>query len=94
MHEKYIDQLNCREANRKAACAKAEKLRKGELMKEEGSVQRKDAIKAAKNALVFGARDAINEFQHQQAKVLSDLFDEEARGDDDNDEEENGQVLF
>ncbi|PWA97937.1 hypothetical protein CTI12_AA024690 [Artemisia annua] len=70
LHEKYIDQLNCREANRKAACAKAEKLRKGEVMKEEGSAQRKDAIKAAKNALVFGARDAINEFQHQQATLI------------------------
>ncbi|GJV94347.1 homeodomain-like protein [Tanacetum coccineum] len=94
MHEKYIDQLNCREANRKAACAKAEKLCKGEAMKEEGSVQRKNAIKAAKNALLFGARDAINEFQHQQGTVLSDLFDEEVCGDNDEDEEENGQVLF
>lgn len=91
LHEKYIDQLNCREANRKAAFAKAEKVNKRKVTKQDNSVERKDAIKAAKNALVFGARDAINEFRYQQATVLSNLFDEECGVDAD---EDNGLVLF
>ncbi|XP_071707545.1 uncharacterized protein [Rutidosis leptorrhynchoides] len=83
LHEKYIDQLNCREAKRKAAYAKAEKVHQIKGMKQESSVERKNAIKDAKNALVFGAKDAINEFQHYQAKVLSNLFDNECDVDAD-----------
>ncbi|KAM0068080.1 putative transcription factor MYB-HB-like family [Helianthus debilis subsp. tardiflorus] len=90
LHEKYIDLLNCREANRKAASAKAAKVDKSKVVKQEGSVERKEAIKAAKNALVFGAKDAIDEFQHQQATALNDLFDYESGADDD---EENDEVL-
>ncbi|KAI3808485.1 hypothetical protein L1987_24436 [Smallanthus sonchifolius] len=88
LHEKYIDLLNCREANRKAASAKAGKLDKSKVMKQENSAERKAAIKAAKNALVFGAKDAINEFQHQQATALHDLFDyaSGADADEDNDQ--------
>lgn len=88
LHEKYIDQLHCREANRKAACAKAEKLHQSKLMKQESSAQRKYAIRAAKSALVFDAKDAINEFQHQQAMALS--FDDESGADID---EENGEAF-
>ncbi|KAI3747814.1 hypothetical protein L6452_10482 [Arctium lappa] len=88
LHEKYIDLLHCREANRKAACAKTEKLHQSKLMKQESSAQRKDAIRAAKNALVFDARDAINEFQHQQATTLS--FDDESGADVD---EENSEAF-
>lgn len=84
LHEKYIDLLNCREANRKAASAKAEKLDKTKVMKQESSAERKDAMKAAKNALVFGAKDAIDEFQHQQAAALN-LFDYESGDDVDED---------
>lgn len=91
LHEKYIDQLNCREAKRKAAYAKAEKLHQSKGMKPESSVERKNAIKDAKNALVFDARDAINKFQHHQAKVLSNLFDYESGADADDD---NCQILL
>lgn len=78
LHEKYIDQLNCREANRKAASLKDE--RKG--IKHVSSVQRKDAIKAAKFALVDDAKDAINKFQDKQIKALSSIFDDESGGSD------------
>ncbi|KAD5960913.1 hypothetical protein R6Q59_013936 [Mikania micrantha] len=90
LHEKYIDLLNCREANRKAASAKAGKANKSKVMKQESSAERKEMVKAAKNALVFGAKDAINEFQHQQAKALNDFFDCES-GDDA--EEDTNQVF-
>ncbi|KAI7742973.1 hypothetical protein M8C21_014000 [Ambrosia artemisiifolia] len=85
LHEKYIDLLNCREANRKAASVKASKLDKSKVVKQESSAERKEAIKAAKNALVFGAKDAINEFQHQQATALNNLFDNESGDDADED---------
>nr|XP_043634840.1 uncharacterized protein LOC122605939 isoform X2 [Erigeron canadensis] len=88
LHEKYIDQLNCREAKRKAANEKAEKLDKSKGMKQESSAERKIAIKTAKNALVFSARDAINEFQHQQATALNDFFDYESGTDSDKDDSE------
>ncbi|KAI3798941.1 hypothetical protein L1987_34226 [Smallanthus sonchifolius] len=91
LHEKYIDLLNCREASRKVASAKAEKVNKSEVVKQESSVERKNAIKAAKNALVFCAKDAINEFQHHQATMLSDVFYYESDGDAD---EDNDQVFF
>ncbi|KAK1440647.1 hypothetical protein QVD17_06476 [Tagetes erecta] len=90
LHEKYIDLLNCREANRKAASAKSEKLDKSKVKKQESSAERKDAIKAAKNALVFGAKDAIDEFQHQQSAALNNLFDYESGDDVD---EDNDQVF-
>ncbi|KAI3794168.1 hypothetical protein L1987_36796 [Smallanthus sonchifolius] len=91
LHEKYIDLLNCREASRKLASAKAEKVAKNEVVKQESSVERKNAIKAAKNALVFGAKDAIDKFQHQQATILSDVFYYES---DDDADEDNDQVFF
>lgn len=86
LHEKYIDQLNCREANRKAASSKEEK--KG--ITHDSSVRRKDAIKAAKNALVFDAKDAISQFQDLQVNALSIIYDDES----DSDKENEGQCLF
>ncbi|XP_071712891.1 uncharacterized protein [Rutidosis leptorrhynchoides] len=77
LHEKYIDQLNCREANRKAASLRVE--RKG--ISVESSVQRKNAIEAAKFALAFDAKDAINKFQDQEVKALSSIFDDEIGSD-------------
>nr|XP_043618052.1 uncharacterized protein LOC122589794 [Erigeron canadensis] len=90
LHEKYIDQLNCREANRRARSTKQEKLHKSKGGTHDSSVQRKEAIKAAKFALVFDAKDAINKFQDQQARALSSIFDDEIGSDD----EEDGQDLF
>ncbi|XP_076952609.1 uncharacterized protein LOC143626379 [Bidens hawaiensis] len=88
LHEKYIDLLNCREANRKAASVKSEKANNKSKAVKQGSAERKEAVKAAKNALVFGAKDAIDEFQNQQATALCDLFDCESGGDDDEDDDQ------
>ena len=94
LHEKYIDQLHCREENRKVASKKGGKGKSGEEggVKGESSGKRKDAVKAAKNALVFGARDAISEFECKQGMALIDVFEDECGVDDDNDDDD--QVLF
>ncbi|XP_023751889.1 uncharacterized protein LOC111900247 isoform X1 [Lactuca sativa] len=94
LHEKYIDQLHCREASRKVASKKAEKYSsRSEGVKGGSSEKRKDAIKVAKNALVFGARDAINEFEFKQGMALIDIFEDECIvGDDDDDDDDGGQV--
>nr|GEV67498.1 homeodomain-like protein [Tanacetum cinerariifolium] len=81
LHEKYIDQLNCREANRKAASSKQDKVLMSKSIKQGSSVKRKDAIKAAKFALLFNAKDAISQFQDQQVRVLSSVFDDECGSD-------------
>ncbi|PWA88562.1 homeodomain-like protein [Artemisia annua] len=86
LHEKYIDQLNCREANRKAASSKQDKVLMSKSIKQDSSVKRKDAIKAAKFALLFNAKDAINHFQDQQVKALSSVFDDECGSDYEEDE--------
>lgn len=85
LHDKYIDQLRSREAKRKAASARATKCSKKEDRKVGHSTEKLDAIKAAKNALVFDARDAINQFQHLQANALTNGFSDE---DEDEDEYE------
>ena len=55
-------------------------------IKHDSSVKRKDAIKAAKFALLFNAKDAINQFQDQQVKALSSEFDDECGSDYEEDE--------
>ncbi|KAF2295737.1 hypothetical protein GH714_033773 [Hevea brasiliensis] len=45
LHEKYIDQLHCREAKRRAACARAGKENCGQA-----NIQKIDVVRAAKNA--------------------------------------------
>ncbi|KAI3519347.1 hypothetical protein L1887_08381 [Cichorium endivia] len=90
LHEKYIDQLHCREESRKVASKKAGKCSGSEGVKGESSGQRKDAFKAAKNALVFGARDAISEFECKQGMALIDVFEDECVDDD----EDGGQLSF
>ncbi|XP_052197067.1 uncharacterized protein LOC127804272 [Diospyros lotus] len=72
LHEKYIDQLHCREAKRRAASARAGKLTPGGKENRKASyVQKTDAIRAAKNALVFEARDAMHQFRHLEAIATS-----------------------
>lgn len=88
LHEKYIDQLNCREANRKAASSKQDKVLMSKSIKQDSSVKRKDAIKAAKFALLFNAKDAINQFRDQQVKALSSVFDDECGSDYEEDEDQ------
>ncbi|KAM7479217.1 hypothetical protein LguiA_027430 [Lonicera macranthoides] len=82
LHDKYIDQLRSREAKRKAASARATKCSKKEDRKVGYNTEKIDAIKAAKNALVFDARDAINQFQHLQANALTSSFSDEDEDED------------
>ncbi|XP_024967931.1 uncharacterized protein LOC112507528 [Cynara cardunculus var. scolymus] len=90
VHKKSLSRLGTRTTLMSPPVLKqAEKLHQSKLMEQESSAQRKDAIRAAKNALVFDARDAINEFQHHQAMALS--FDDENGADVD---EENGEAFM
>ncbi|XP_057949621.1 uncharacterized protein LOC131144775 isoform X2 [Malania oleifera] len=87
LHEKYIDQLHCREAKRKAALARAAKSIPEKGDRNETHIQKKDMVRAAKNALVSDAQDAIHQFQQKEANATSELseFDEDGL-DCDNDE--------
>lgn len=75
LHEKYIDQLHCREAKRKSMS----KCRKSCISKEEGSkgihTTRTNDLRAAKNALISDARDAIQQFQHLEANATNNIPD-------------------
>ncbi|KAL4644458.1 hypothetical protein ACB092_02G166900 [Castanea dentata] len=91
LHDKYIDQLHCREAKRKAASVRA---RKFFIVEEDGKdipVQNSDVVRAAKNALASDARDVISQYQQLQANAMSNS---DSNGDDsvdsDDDESEDG----
>ncbi|PIA28466.1 hypothetical protein AQUCO_06900025v1 [Aquilegia coerulea] len=73
-HEKYIDQLHCREAKRKGG--HRESVNGKEKGKE--NILKTNVIKAAKNALVSDAKDFIKKFEHLQANAVesSDDFDD------------------
>ncbi|KAJ8441316.1 hypothetical protein Cgig2_024828 [Carnegiea gigantea] len=85
LHEKYIDQLHKREAKRKVQRVKVV------LRREDGGenpVVPKDVIRAAKDALVSDARDAIKKFQNTQANLMnafSDSEEEVLNSEDDDD---------
>lgn len=91
-HEKYINQLRCREARRRAASARVQISKTEKAVREEGVVQKK-GVELAKIALMSEAKDAIDKFQHSQANLMG-LYspDEEieygigAEGFDDEDE--------
>ncbi|KAK6923881.1 hypothetical protein RJ641_010081 [Dillenia turbinata] len=88
LHEKYVDLLHCREAKRRAA-SKAEKLNPGKENIWDCPITNTNMVKAAKVALVSEARDAISQFQHLQANVIScssDL-DDDGSGFDSADDE-------
>ena len=76
LHEKDIDQLHCREAKRKKTTSSRIKkftARKENLaVVQSNIVQKVDAIKTAKNALTFGARDAIDQLHRLQSDLNSD----------------------
>lgn len=93
LHEKYIDQLHSREARRKMASLKATKSTLGEEDRKGSPVRKMSAITAARNALVFDARDAIDQFKCLQANPLSNSYafdDDTSINVDENDEEEDG----
>ncbi|XP_027362846.1 uncharacterized protein LOC113870453 [Abrus precatorius] len=77
LHEKYINQLRCREAKRRAASLQTGKMIEG------NSIQKRDVVKAAKVALVSEARDAINKFQQSQVNFVGNT----CSSDEDNDDE-------
>nr|GMC57588.1 uncharacterized protein LOC109168390 [Ipomoea batatas] len=84
LHDRYIDQLHCREARRNAASLRTatHNLRNG------NQDQQVDTIQAAKNALIFDARDAIHKFQNSQtnlSNILNDGEDDDCDYNNDND---------
>ncbi|KAL3526951.1 hypothetical protein ACH5RR_011607 [Cinchona calisaya] len=90
LHEKYIDQLHSKEAKRKAAALRAKKCIKGKIDAKENNVQRIEAVKDAKNALVFCARDAINQFHHLESSNVNN-FNKTCHDFADSSEDESGQ---
>ncbi|XP_061362556.1 uncharacterized protein LOC133306274 [Gastrolobium bilobum] len=82
LHEKYINQLRCREARRRASFARTQVPVSGKIIGEGSSIQTKDAVKAAKVALVSEAREAITKFQQSQVNFMGDSYN----SDDDNDD--------
>nr|GMC60003.1 uncharacterized protein LOC109168390 [Ipomoea batatas] len=84
LHDRYIDQLHCREARRNAASLRTatHNLRNG------NQDQQVDTIQAAKNALIFDARDAIHQFQNSQtnlSNILNEGEDDDCDYNNDND---------
>ncbi|KAI4314459.1 hypothetical protein L6164_027367 [Bauhinia variegata] len=74
LHEKYIDKLRCR----RVESERAKKSIAKKSVNGENKVQ-KDAVKAARKALMSQARDAINKFQQSRAFIGGS-------DDDDNDD--------
>ncbi|RDY11294.1 hypothetical protein CR513_04066, partial [Mucuna pruriens] len=74
MHEKYINQLRCREARRRAASTK--------IIGEGSTIQKRDVVKAAKVALVSEARDAINKFRESQVNFMGNTCSSDEENDD------------
>lgn len=92
LHERYVDQLHCREAKRKAATSRTAKVHQNKNDHKNENVIKTDVIKAAKNALMSEARDAINQFQNLQTCAMNsfnhdddDYVDENHNSDDDED---------
>lgn len=89
LHEKYIDLLHSREAKRKSAFVGANKPISGKENREKCEARNIDEIRAAKNALLFGAKQVINEFQCLQANPTSSSsdFNDDLSANDDEDED-------
>jgi len=90
LHEKYIDQLHKREAKRKVQRVKVVPCR------EDGGgnpVVPKDIIRAAKDALVSDARDAIKKFQNTQANPMNAFSDSEEEVFSSEDDDDDGSQL-
>lgn len=82
LHEKYINQLRCREARRRAASAQVEISKHGIAVSKESNVQKGGPVESAKIALVSEARDAIEKFQHSQTNIMEGCISDEDNGDD------------
>lgn len=79
LHEKYLDQLHCREARRNAVSV-GNKMENGPKI---------GVVRAAKEALVSDARDAIHLLQELQDNPGSDSRDLDDDCGDDEDEDDN-----
>ncbi|CAH9089030.1 unnamed protein product [Cuscuta europaea] len=82
LHDRYIDQLLFREAKRKAAFLRKSKRSLGKGEEEHQKVEA-TTIQAAKNALIFNARDAIKQFQSFQTNQFQNVFSDGEDGDGD-----------
>ncbi|KAL8462947.1 hypothetical protein ACS0TY_033007 [Phlomoides rotata] len=72
LHEKYIDQLHCRDAKRKAAAStKAKKVYANV------SILKPNLVKVAKDALVSDAQDAINQLRSLQSGTDYSIDDDD-----------------
>ncbi|KAJ8765468.1 hypothetical protein K2173_014590 [Erythroxylum novogranatense] len=90
LHEKYIDQLHCREAKRKSACAQRGKGTMDKENVEQIKFQKPDTIRTAKEALFSHAQDALYQIKclHTSATGnVSDFDDEYVDIDDINEDE-------
>lgn len=88
LHEKYIDQLHCRDAKRKAEALRKSRSVKGQI-DEKANCLNQDLVKAAKDALVSDAQNAISMFRSLQCRTdddsdsCSDDGEAEEEGDED-----------
>ena len=87
LHEKYIDRLHCRDAKRRAASSQAAKAILGKENRKESYIKKTDAIQAAKDALVFDAKDVIHQFHHVKVSAMSNYYDFDDDGVETNDDE-------
>ncbi|KAI5407734.1 uncharacterized protein LOC127084030 [Lathyrus oleraceus] len=78
-HEKYVNQLRFRELKRRAASTRM----KNSIVGEGNHIQKKNVVKAAKDALVSEARDAINKFQQSQVNIMDNTCSSDEDIDDD-----------
>ncbi|XP_058781894.1 uncharacterized protein LOC131656153 [Vicia villosa] len=78
-HEKYVNQLRFRELKRRAASTRT----KNSVVGEGNHIQKKDVVKAAQDALVSEARDAINKFQQSQVNIRDNTCSSDEDNDDD-----------
>lgn len=78
-HEKYINQLRCREFRRRAASVQT----KMSIVGVGNGILKRDVVKAAKVALVSEAKDAINKFQQSQSNFMGNTCSSDEDHDDD-----------
>ncbi|KAL6580989.1 hypothetical protein OROMI_006912 [Orobanche minor] len=90
LHEKYIDQLHCRDAKRKAQSLRNAKSIRDSEDKMTGQLE-VNLVKVAKDALIFDARHAINKFWNPQSSMsCSTDDDDDVRSCNDEDEDDDG----
>lgn len=88
LHERYIDQLHCRDAKRKAESLRNATSIHGRSDKQLGHLK-VNLVEVAKDALVFEAQDAINQFRSQKSSMLyPNIVDNSSESDEDEGDDE------